>query len=255
MELSVYQVSTQEPLIFSGRTAAYRTAILRDPEFQWQFTHEYWMGKYHQHSGDDKFLTRWMHNHEWKTWIQSGPEVTLSSTFKDNWRFLKQLLRWTRNTWRSDMRSLFTERTVWRRYPFVAFTMIDKMFNPITLLAGPITVIYLTTRTEILPPWVIIISYCVWLMLSRLIKYIPHFIHRPQDVITLPVWIVFNIYFALMKVYCLCTLHVTEWGTRAGADGNNNQSEVSSQLFNFQGHGYLRCKGGSHRPIPRWEKR
>ena len=43
----------------SGRTAAYRTAILRDPDFQWKFTHEFWRGKYHQHSGDDKFLTRW----------------------------------------------------------------------------------------------------------------------------------------------------------------------------------------------------
>jgi hypothetical protein len=29
---------------------------------------------------------------------------------------------------------------------------------------------------------------------------------------------VFNIYFAFMKVYCLFTLHVTEWGTRKGAD-------------------------------------
>ena len=71
----------------------------------------------------------------------------------------------------------------------------------------------------------IIVSYIVWLLLSRLIKYLPHFIKRPHDVLALPVWIVFNIYFALMKVYCLFTLHVTEWGTRAGADGNDNQSE------------------------------
>ena len=28
----------------SGRTATYRTAILRDPDFQWKFTHEFWNG-------------------------------------------------------------------------------------------------------------------------------------------------------------------------------------------------------------------
>ncbi|KAJ3071535.1 hypothetical protein HK102_006412, partial [Quaeritorhiza haematococci] len=202
----------------SGRTAAYRTCILRDPAFQWQFTHEFWLQKYHQHSGDDKFLTRWLHSHSWKTYIQACPEAELLSTFKDNWRFLKQLLRWTRNTWRSDIKSLFWERQIWGRHPYVAFSMLDKFFNPITLLAGPITVAYLTTRTTELPVWVILVSYFTWLFVTRLIKYMPHFVRRPQDVLFVPVWIVFNIYFALMKIYCLCTLHITDWGTRVGAD-------------------------------------
>ena len=42
----------------SGRTAAYRTVILKDPEFLHSFTHDYWLGKYQLNSGDDKFLTR-----------------------------------------------------------------------------------------------------------------------------------------------------------------------------------------------------
>ncbi|KAI8907422.1 glycosyltransferase like family 2-domain-containing protein, partial [Powellomyces hirtus] len=205
----------------SGRTAAYRTCMLRDPDFQWSFTHEYWLGKYHQHSGDDKFLTRWVHSHNWRTYIQACPEAELSSTFKDNWRFLKQLLRWTRNTWRSDWRSLFTERVIWQRHPFVAFTMLDKFFNPITLLAGPATVIWLLIRNSQegeMPHWVIGVSYLVWLIVTRLIKYMPHFVRRPQDVLAVPIWLVFNIYFAIMKIYCLFTLHVTDWGTRDGAD-------------------------------------
>ncbi len=210
----------------SGRTATYRTSILRDPDFQWKFTHEFWRGKYHQHSGDDKFLTRWMHSHAWKTYIQACPEAELASTFKDNWRFLLQLLRWTRNTWRSDFRSLFVERHVWTRYPFVAFCMFDKIWNPLTLIAGPATVAYLCTKPERnFEVWVIIVSYIVWLLLSRLIKYIPHFIKRPQDVLAIPVWLVFNIYFAFLKVYCLFTLHVTEWGTRKGADHNKSNTD------------------------------
>jgi hypothetical protein len=164
----------------SGRTAMYRTSILRDPDFQWKFTHEFWRGKYHQHSGDDKFLTRWLHSHAWKTYIQACKESELSSTFKDNWRFLLQLLRWTRNTWRSDMRSLLTERHVWTRYPFVAFSMFDKFWNPLTLIAGPVTVTYLCLKpTRELEVWVVIVSYVIWLLVTRLIKYLPHFVRRP----------------------------------------------------------------------------
>ncbi|KAJ3278674.1 hypothetical protein HDU76_009802, partial [Blyttiomyces sp. JEL0837] len=215
----------------SGRTATYRTCILRDPDFQWSFTHEFWRGKYHQHSGDDKFLTRWLHSHSWKTYIQACPEAELSSTFKNNWRFLKQLLRWTRNTWRSDIRSLIFERHIWFRHPFVAFTMLDKFFNPITLLAGPVTVAYLATRKdERLPVWVIIVSYIAWLIITRLIKYMPHFVKRPQDVLAIPVWLVFNIYFAMMKVYCLFTLHVTDWGTRTGADHKTDKT-VDEEIY------------------------
>ncbi|KAJ3191360.1 hypothetical protein HK101_007844 [Irineochytrium annulatum] len=212
----------------SGRTAAYRTSILRDPAFQWEFTHEFWRGKYHQHSGDDKFLTRWLHSHNWRTYIQCCSQAELSSTFKDNWRFLKQILRWTRNTWRSDIKSLFFERQIWTRHPFTAFTMIDKFFNPITLLAGPVTVIYLCSdrsAADGLPVWVIIVSYIVWLCLTRLIKYTPHFCRRPQDALAIPVWLVFNIAFAIMKVYCLFTLHVTDWGTRTGADHKEKKAD------------------------------
>jgi len=35
----------------SGRTAAYRTSILKDPRFLHDFNHEYWLGKYHLNSG------------------------------------------------------------------------------------------------------------------------------------------------------------------------------------------------------------
>ena len=168
-----------------------------------------------------------MHSHSWKTYIQACPEAELLSTFKNNSKFLLQLLRWTRNTWRSDLRSVFVERYVWSRHPFVAFTMVDKFFNPLTLLAGPATVIYVMTKDGGLPWWVVFVSYLVWLLLTRLIKYMPHFVRRPQDVLYIPVWLVFNIYFVLLKIYCLFTLHVTDWGTRSGADDKNGENDIS----------------------------
>ncbi|TPX49669.1 hypothetical protein SeLEV6574_g01309 [Synchytrium endobioticum] len=218
----------------SGRTAAYRADILRDSDFQWQFTHEYWhvwwFGKwrqYHQHSGDDKFLTRWIVSHNWKTHVQACKQAELASTFKNNWRFLKQITRWTRNTWRSDIKSLFLERKIWRRYPFVAYQMFDKFFNPLTLLYGPISILTMCINHPRLPVWVILVSYTVWLLLTRLLKYIPHFVSRPQDILYLPAWLIFNYYFAISKIYCLFTLHNTDWGTRQGADHSNEKEDLS----------------------------
>ncbi|KAK3804597.1 MAG: glycosyltransferase like family 2-domain-containing protein [Benniella sp.] len=203
----------------SGRTAAYRTCILQDPRFQYEFTHDFWLGKYPLNSGDDKFLTRWMVYHGWNTYVQVCKEAELLSTFKNNWRFIKQVLRWTRNTWRSDFRSLFTERVIWRRHPYVAFTMVDKIFNPITLLSGPISVIVMAADGKFhLPLWDIVISYVVWLMMTRIVKLLPHLFKRPQDIIWVPAFLIFGYYFAVMKIYALFTLHEVGWGTRAGID-------------------------------------
>ncbi|KAI9019522.1 glycosyltransferase like family 2-domain-containing protein [Phycomyces nitens] len=208
----------------SGRTAAYRTLILKDPAFQYGFQNDLWLGKYPLNSGDDKFLTRWMVTHGWNTFVQVCPEAELYSTFKNNWRFIKQVLRWTRNTWRSDFRSLFTERVIWHRHPYVAFTMVDKIFNPLTLLSGPVLVLIFAIKqnTQVghtnapLPIWNVLLSYITWLLLTRGLKLLPHLIQRPRDVIHLPAWLLFNYYFAVMKVYALFTLHEVGWGTRAG---------------------------------------
>jgi hypothetical protein len=72
-------------------------------------------------------LTRWMVSHGWSTYVQCCKEAELLSTMKPNWRFLKQVLRWTRNTWRSDLRSLFMERHVWTTHPYVAYTMASSI--------------------------------------------------------------------------------------------------------------------------------
>ncbi|GJJ77791.1 hypothetical protein EMPS_10150 [Entomortierella parvispora] len=221
----------------SGRTAAYRTCILQDPAFQYEFTHDFWLGKYPLNSGDDKFLTRWMVFHGWNTYVQICKEAELLSTFKNNWRFVKQVLRWTRNTWRSDFRSLFMERRIWSRHPYVAFTMVDKIFNPITLLSGPISVVAMAAQGKFhLPLWDIVISYVVWLMLTRIIKLLPHLFKRPQDVIWVPAFLIFGYYFAIMKIYALFTLHEVGWGTRAGIDSTPAElaAEKEKQLLEQQ---------------------
>ncbi|KAJ2984757.1 hypothetical protein NUW54_g10392 [Trametes sanguinea] len=199
----------------TSKLPAYRTVILKDPEFLHGFTHDYWLGKYQLNSGDDKFLTRWMVSHGWSTYVQCCKEAELLSTMKPNWRFLKQVLRWTRNTWRSDLRSLFMERHIWTAHPYVAYTMVDKLFNPFTLLAGPVlvaVVVYKSTKPVEdggfhLPWWNVVISYIVWLFATRTAKLLPHLWYRPQDIIHVPAFILFGYYFSVMKIYALLTLH------------------------------------------------
>jgi hypothetical protein len=116
------------------------------------------------------------------------------------------------------------ERYIWTTHPYVAYTMVDKLFNPFTLLVGPCLVAYLMFKSTVpvdkggyhLPWWNILGSYFVWLMATRTAKLLPHLWHRPQDVIYVPAFILFGYYFAIMKLYALCTLHETGWGTRAG---------------------------------------
>ena len=47
----------------------------------------------------------------------------------------------------------------------------------------------------------------VWLTATRTAKLLPHLWKRPQDVIYVPAFILFGYYFAIMKLYALCTLH------------------------------------------------
>ena len=240
----------------SGRTAAYRTVILKDPDFLHGFTHDYWLGKYQLNSGDDKFLTRWMVSHGWSTYVQCCKEAELLSTMKPNWRFLKQVLRWTRNTWRSDLRSLFMERYVWTAHPYVAYTMVI-IFRMLLYLKFRLTRFSLSGGQNLqssyasrwamsrvildvqeYPPrrewWLssslvvsnltgllynsnflirslsfrnILLSYFVWLSATRTLKLLPHLWHNPEHIIYVPAFIIFGYYFAIMKIYALCTLH------------------------------------------------
>ena len=79
----------------SGRTAAYRSIILKQPDFLQAFCHDYWRGKYLLNSGDDKFLTRWMVSHGWTTYVQCCPGAELQSTMKPDWRFRASIEHYT----------------------------------------------------------------------------------------------------------------------------------------------------------------
>ncbi|MCJ1418581.1 hypothetical protein MMC32_004929 [Xylographa parallela] len=217
----------------SGRTVAYRTKILSDTAFTDGFTHEEWNSEYQLNADDDNFITRWLVSHGHRIAFQYHREAEVETTLEDNPKFLKQCLRWSRSNWRSNITSMFIERHIWR-LARGAHTMSEpgkltkNRQQPWSTYA-----VHLTTLTHWALLWDVgLLYYCpkeswvFWpvvalIATSKWIKFVGHFLRHPVDVLLLPVLVVFGYLHGLIKLYAACTLHVTAWGTREGADAND----------------------------------
>jgi len=213
----------------SGRTVAYRTNILQDPEFQYHFTHETWR-TYQLNADDDNFLTRWMVSHGWKTWVQFHKDCEIETTLEDNPKYLKQCLRWARSNWRSNLKSMFLERDVWRRHPWSCYAVFQTTITDWALIIDPLLIWMLwrvTADWSSDTRWAARAAFLVWMwFLSRVVKYLQHFARYPQDLIYIPVITLFGYYHSIIKFKALCTLHETAWGTREGADADDSSRMV-----------------------------
>jgi hyaluronan synthase len=188
----------------SGRTAVYRRNLLL--RYEVDFLTETFLGVQCM-SGDDKRLTTLMLEDGYKSILQR--EARVWSRFPDKFTtFIKQRVRWARNTWRSDLRAM-RRGWIWQ-HSFLAFTTVDKAVSSFTLLIAPtfmtIAIVDHAWRTaEILACW--------WL-LSRFFKLLPHFRRRPRNIVRLPLFIGITILMALIKIYALLTIKEQRWLTR-----------------------------------------
>lgn len=204
----------------SGRTLALRTAIIQEDEFRFAFTHETWR-MYQLNADDDNFITRWMYSHGWKTYIQYHKEAELQTTLEDNPKFLKQCLRWSRSNWRSNLTSMFAERHIWTLQPWSTYAVHLTTLTAWALPTDIALIVLLYKATENLGPHqqhVALAALACWMIFSKFIKLIGHFIRYPVDVCLLPVSILFGYFHGLIKFYAMMTLHVTTWGSRPNAD-------------------------------------
>ncbi len=201
----------------SGRTAAYRTQLLQD--LRESFLNEKFMGKPCM-SGDDKRYTCLVLQNGYATWNQLNAHVY--STFKPTFRdFTKQRLRWTRNSFRSDLRALW-QGWVWR-YPYLAVVLIDRTVAPFTLLVGPIVFIL----ALVLAKWQLALAMLIWWHVSRAFKIWPHLRFRPKDWLIMPMFILVTYYMMLVKLYALFTINQHKWLTRAVAVVDGKVARVS----------------------------
>jgi cellulose synthase/poly-beta-1,6-N-acetylglucosamine synthase-like glycosyltransferase len=201
----------------SGRTAAYRTQLLqslREPFLNETFNGIPCM------SGDDKRYTSLVLQNGYQTWNQLNARVY--STFNPKFKgFVKQRIRWSRNSFRSDLRALW-QGWVWR-YPYLAIMLIDKTIAPFTLLLGPIVLALALLAGN----WRLALALLIWWHFSRALKIWPHLRRRPADWLLLPIFIGVTYYMSLVKAYALFTINQHKWLTRAVAMVDGKAARVT----------------------------
>ncbi|MBC8076073.1 MAG: glycosyltransferase [Chloroflexales bacterium] len=188
----------------SGRTAAYRTRLLQS--MREAFLNETFNGRPCM-SGDDKRYTCLVLQRGYRTWNQLNARVY--STFKPDFPgFVKQRIRWSRNSFRSDLRALW-QGWVWK-YPYLALMLIDKTVAPFTLLLGPVVLVVAMAVGN----WRLVGALLLWWLLSRAAKIWAHLHRRPADWLLVPFFIGITFYMSLVKAYALLTINEHKWLTR-----------------------------------------
>lgn len=158
-------------------------------------------------SGEDKRLTYLIQAAGWKTTYQSSAKV-ISTGAKKMSVFVNQQIRWTRNSWRNDLRALY-ERWPFK-YPVFAAYLIDRAIQPFTLLISPIYFVI----SLALGLWIPVVVILVWWHVSRFVKMSPHLKKYPKDIKILPLFILFNFMTAYIRIFSLLTVNTQGWITR-----------------------------------------
>lgn len=188
----------------SGRTAFYRREILI-PMLH-DLEHEEFMGK-PVISGDDKCLTYLVLAAGWKVAYQSNSHV-YTPGMADLGSYLKQRLRWSRNSLRADLKALLNG---WpRRHPALLFFQIDKVLQSFVIILSPIFFIIALVYRE----WLIAVIILIWWFVSRSIKMYSHLLQKPNHITILPGFILFSFLSGILKIYALFTLNTQGWITR-----------------------------------------
>lgn len=146
-----------------------------------------------------------------------NPQVcTLSTQFEEGAKLRSQLLRWSRNSWRSDIKMLFLERSVWRKYPWLAVTSLDKMISPFTMVYGPMAVLFYAFWEQNM---FILVAFACYILVTRVMKTVMYFTwSRPRPPCRwfwyIGPFIFVQYWGAVIKLYALCTLKDRRWGNR-----------------------------------------
>src|SRR5919106_4114433 len=192
----------------SGRTALYRRRVL-EPLLP-GLVDEHFLGEL-VISGDDKYLTEKVQENGGQTYYQASARA-YTFTPRSILTLVKQQTRWTRNSWRSDIRSM-CNGWVWDR-PALVLHLVDRSVAPFTLLLGPIYFGIAIAFSDYLVAVVLII----WWITSRSVKLLPHLVRHPGDFLIMPAYVIMTYINAVIRIHALVTLNRQGWITRWSKD-------------------------------------
>jgi hypothetical protein len=214
-----------------GRFGVFRTAIYASPEFLAGYLHSY-LGFQREplNSDDDKFHTRWLIEHDWDIGLQAGPDSVMTTELGEWPRFLGQVLRWTRTTWRSNPAQLMG-RLTWVRHPFVSYSLLMWFFRQsLTQELCMYGAMYASLEQYGKGGYFggCAAALTVWIVGFKFGKISEHFRKYPQDVVYFPAYLLFGHLHVFIKIYALLTCTNASWTTAEKV--NENETAVVEKL-------------------------
>jgi len=160
-------------------------------------------------AGDDGRLTWLVLGSGYKTVYQATARAV--SMFPDTGAaFLKQRLRWSRNSYRCYFTAMW-KGWLWRR-PFICqLSVLQVTLTPLTM---GFAMTYLAIWV-LHPQLYVAVIAVAWLLVGRAIRGISHLMRRPGDIWLLPLVAIMTIIVALpVKAYAFVTMNTHGWLTR-----------------------------------------
>lgn len=87
-------------LNLSGRLSAFRVCVFQTEGFYEHLVNSVWLGRYPMETGDDNAFTTWLLQKGWRTSFVTGDDVVVRAGVSSDSLYLRQLLRWLRDTLR-----------------------------------------------------------------------------------------------------------------------------------------------------------
>jgi hyaluronan synthase len=206
--------------VLSGRTAAYRrSAVL---PVLGHLEYEFFLGKL-CNSGDDGRLTWLILASGYKTVYQSTARTL--SMFPDGLGpFLKQRVRWSRNSYRTYVTAVW-KGWLWRQPLICQLSVLQVSLTPLTM---GIAMSYLVRWVLFGQSWVASIAVA-WLVAGRGVRGLSHLRQRPGDILVLPLVVCMTVFVALfVKSFAFLTMNRQGWLTRrSGLIGGEGQGAAS----------------------------
>ncbi|CAG5179094.1 uncharacterized protein ALTATR162_LOCUS9030 [Alternaria atra] len=240
----------------SGRTLLILTGIVQDDHFEDKFLNEYvlkciftWLTRlvkwhvpfadqllaYFKGNGlsengfgplladDDNFITRWVIDHGKSIKIQSSPETTITTVLGnvENFKFLDQCKRWSRTTFRQNPIALFSDRTIWWKWPISVWTVyfpwmynFAAVWDSLAIITFRRSGLYLDSPNGNMRLF-FLVSF-IWL--TKLIKTFPWFLEHPYDFLLyfcpIPTYPLFGYFHSYVKARTMVTCWNNEWSGR-----------------------------------------